>query len=66
MFAVSQEEANSFRDDEFHLPTIPSEDWQMNVFLNELADELTAEDLKKMKNLLSGELIHYRKNLISV
>ncbi|VDI16526.1 Hypothetical predicted protein [Mytilus galloprovincialis] len=54
MFAVSQEEANSFRDDEFHLPTIPSEDWQMNVFLNELADELTAEDLKKMKNLLSG------------
>ncbi|XP_076106448.1 uncharacterized protein LOC143075073 [Mytilus galloprovincialis] len=51
---MSQEEANSFRDDEFHLPTIPSEDWQMNVFLNELADELTAEDLKKMKNLLSG------------
>lgn len=51
---MSQQEANSFRDDEFHLPTLPSEDWPMNVFLNELADELTAEDLKKMKNLLSG------------
>ncbi|CAC5413455.1 unnamed protein product [Mytilus coruscus] len=52
--SLSQQEASSFRDDELHLPTPPSDDWPMNVFLNELADELTAEDLKKMKNLLSG------------
>lgn len=51
---MSQEEANSFRNDEFHIPTIPSEDWEMNVFLNELADDLTKEDLKKMKYLLTG------------
>jgi hypothetical protein len=51
---VSNAEANSSRDDEFHLPTNPSEDWAMNVFLNELAAELTGGDLKTMKHFLTG------------
>ena len=51
---MSNTEANSSRNDEFHLPAMPSADWEMNVFLNELADELTEGDLKKMKHFLKG------------
>ena len=51
---MSNTDANSSRNDEFPLPTMPSGDWEMNVFLNELAAELTGGDLKTMKHLLTG------------
>ena len=54
IFLVSNTEASSSRNDEFHLPAMPSGDWEMNVFLNELADELTGGDLKTMKHFLTG------------
>ena len=53
-FLVSNKEANSSRNDEIHLPTMPSGELEMNVFLKELAVELTGEDLKIMKHLLTG------------
>jgi hypothetical protein len=51
---VSNTEANSSRNDEIHLPTMPSGELEMNVFLKELAVELTGDDLKIMKHLLTG------------
>ena len=53
-FLVSNQEANSSRNDEIHLPTMISGELEMNVFLKELAVELTGEDLKIMKHLLTG------------
>lgn len=51
---MSSSDPNSSRNDDFQLPTIPSDDWEMNVFLKELADGLTDEDLKTMKHFVSG------------
>lgn len=55
--SVSSSDPNSSRNDDFQLPTIPSDDWEMNVFLKELADGLTDEDLKTMKHFVSGRVI---------
>lgn len=51
---MSSSDPNSSRNDDFQLPTIPSDDWEMNVFLKELADGLTDDDLKTMKHFVSG------------
>lgn len=56
-------EANSTRNDEFNLPTTPTDDWQLNVFLTELADDITDQDLKKMKHLLTGTYMYFALNL---
>ncbi|CAG2248448.1 unnamed protein product [Mytilus edulis] len=54
ILTVSSSDPNSSRNDDFQLPTIPSDDWEMNVFLKELADGLTDEDLKTMKHFVSA------------
>ncbi|VDI01145.1 Hypothetical predicted protein [Mytilus galloprovincialis] len=54
VLTVSSSDPNSSRNDDFQLPTIPSDDWEMNVFLKELADGLTDDDLKTMKHFVSG------------
>lgn len=51
---MSSLDPNSSRNDDLQLPTIPSDDWEMNVFLKELADGLTDDDLKTMKHFVSG------------
>lgn len=40
---------------EAFIPDIPSEDWELNILLDEIANEITDEELKRLKGYCIGE-----------
>ena len=37
------------------VPALPSDEYELNVLINEIADELSSDDLKRLKTLCRGQ-----------